>query len=205
MIGDMVGSRRLPDRAGAQRHLLAVLDELTDLLEPAQRLEPTVGDEFQGCFAGAPEALLGSLLVRLELMDVVDVRIGLGEGPVTVHDADRRPLLQDGPGWWAAREALDALAEPRSSGSHTWYAGPDAVAVNALLVTRDALVDRLGASGRRMLRLALRGRTQAEIAEEEDVSRSAVSQQFARGVGALRDAHLRFGELLPAGAGLEDG
>ena len=50
LIGDMVGSRQLPDRAAVQRRLADVLAEVTDLLEPAQRLETTVGDEFQGAF-----------------------------------------------------------------------------------------------------------------------------------------------------------
>ncbi len=193
LIGDLVGSRRLADRAATQRRVDAVLADLTARCQPAQALEPTVGDEFQGAFEELSEAVLASLLVRLRLLPEVDVRCGLGAGQVTVHDADRRPLLQDGPGWWAARDALDALERPRSAGGHTWYVGPDAATTNAFLVTRDALVDRLGERGRRMLLRALEGRTQAEIALEEDVSRSAVSQQFARGVGALRDAHLGFG------------
>lgn len=197
LIGDLVGSRRLPDRAATQLHVDAVLRDLSARLRPEQPFEPTVGDEFQGGFADVPAALLASLLVRLRLLPEVDARCGLGWGQVTMHDSDRRPLLQDGPGWWAARDALDALERPRSAGRHTWYVGPDAAATNALLVTRDALVDRIGPRGRRMLLAALEGRSQAEIAELENVSRSAVSQQFARGVGALRDAHLGFGELAP--------
>lgn len=196
MIGDVVGSRRLPDRAAAQSRVDGVLADLSTWLRPAQRLEPTVGDEFQGAFADVRGAVLASLLVRLRLLPGIDVRCGLGSGQVTMHDAGRRPLLQDGPGWWAARDALDALERPRSAGGSTWYVGPDAATVNALLVTRDALVDRLGERGRRMLLHALEGATQAEIAEREKVSRSAVSQQFARGVGALRDAHLGFGEVV---------
>lgn len=197
LIGDLVGSRRLPQRAAVQRRVGEVLAEVNERRNPAQALEPTVGDEFQGAFSDVPAALLASLEVRLRLLPEVDVRCGLGFGEVTVHDADRRPLLQDGPGWWAARDALELLERPRSAGSHTWYVGPDAAATNALIVTRDALVDRIGARARRMLLAALEGRSQAEIADLEDVSRSAVSQQFARGVGALRDAHLGFGDPDP--------
>lgn len=195
LIGDLVGSRQLVDRAGAQTRVGRVLDDLTARLEPAQPLEPTVGGEFQGAFTDVRAAVLASLLVRLRLLPEVDVRCGVGSGRVTVHDATSRPLLQDGPGWWAARDALELLERPRSPGVRTWYVGPDAVSTNALLVTRDSLVDRIGERGRRMLLLALEGSTQAEIAALEGVSRSAVSQQFARGVGALRDAHLGFGEV----------
>jgi predicted transcriptional regulator len=39
-----------------------------------------------------------------------------------------------------------------------------------------------------MLRLSLRGESQQRIAELEGISKSAVSQQFARGITAVRDA-----------------
>lgn len=202
LIGDMVGSRDLPDRAGVQRRLAETLDEVTALLEPAQRLETTVGDEFQGAFHDVGTATLAALLVRLALLPEVDVRCGLGHGEVTVHDAVRSPLLQDGPGWWAARAALEELARPRRSAARTWYEGPDRGGVNAFLLTRDALVDRLGERGLRLLAASLRGATQSDIAVSEGISRSAVSQQFARGVGAVRDAQALMAP--PRAAGEDD-
>ena len=162
-----------------------------------------MGDEFQGGFATLADATLAVLLVRLRLLPEIDVRAGLGVGEVTVHDPDRRPLLQDGPGWWAAREGLEVLARPRRSSGRTWYVGPGAGRVNAFLTTRDALVDRLNDRGRRMLLPALAGETQQRIAEAEGVSKSAVSQQFSRGVGAVRDAQHWFG--VEDGPGPPDG
>ncbi|HSE71343.1 MAG TPA: SatD family protein [Nocardioidaceae bacterium] len=188
LIGDLVGSRQLADRAGAQRRLGEVLTEVTGQLGPLQPLEPTVGDEFQGAFAGLADATLATLLVRLALLPEVDVRCGIGYGEVTMHDATRRPLLQDGPGWWAARDALDAIG----SRQRTRYAGPGAGCVNAFLVCRDALVERLNERAWRMLRMALLGETQQRIAEVEGVSKSAVSQQFSRGIAAVRDAQVLF-------------
>lgn len=193
VIGDLVGSRHLPDRGGAQRAVGDALAHVNAQLPLAQPFEATVGDEFQGAADELADAVLASLLVRLHLLPAIDVRCGIGYGEVVVHDATRRPLLQDGPGWWAARDALDALGGSRSAGRRTWYAGPDAGRVTAFLLTRDALVDRLSERGLRVLRGALEGRTQRELAEAEGVSASAISQQFARGVGALRDAHRRFG------------
>ncbi len=141
-------------------------------------------------------------MVRLALLPEVDVRCGLGQGEVTVHDAGRAPLLQDGPGWWAARAALEELARPRRSAARTWFAGPDQARVNAFLLTRDALVDRLGDRGLRLLAASLRGATQSDIAAAEGISRSAVSQQFARGVGAVRDAQALL--VPPRDAGEDD-
>lgn len=196
VIGDLVGSRRLADRGGAQARLGEVLASVNDVLAPAQAFEPTIGDEFQGATDRLADALLAGLLIRLRLGGVVDVRCGYGRGEVTVHDPSRRPLLQDGPGWWAARAAVEELGRRRSARS--WYddggaagalGGPEPGPVNAFLLTRDALVDRLNDRGRRLLDGALCGGSQRELAAAEEISEAAVSQQFARGLGAIRDAH----------------
>ena len=190
VIGDLVGSRRVPDRAATQTRVLSVLAEVDGWTSGVQRLEPTVGDEFQGAFETLGAATRAALLVRLGLLPEIDVRCGIGFGETTVFEGGRRPLLQDGPAWWAARDALESMAPRRRSAVRTWYVGPDAALANAHLLCRDALVDRLGERGWRMLRLSLRGETQQRIAEREGITKSAVSQQFARGISAVRDAQL---------------
>jgi hypothetical protein len=193
VIGDLVGSRTVADRAGVQQALGASLAEVNDVVAVAQAFEPTVGDEYQGACATLADAVLAALLVRLSLLPLVDVRCGIGHGPVTVHDADRRPVLQDGPGWWSAREAIQALDARRDS-ARTWYAGPDRGRVNAFLLCRDSIVDRLNDRGVRILRLALLGHSQKEIAEREDIWPSAVSQQFTRNVATVVESMHSFAE-----------
>ena len=104
-----------------------------------------------------------------------------------MHDASRRPLLQDGPGWWTARARSRAWRRPRPP--PYGVRGPGSGSVNAFLLCRDQLVERLNDRGLRILRLALLGHPQKEIAEIEEITRSAVSQQFSRGVGTIVDAH----------------
>ena len=198
VIGDLVGSRTLPDRAAAQRALQQAVTVVNDTVPVAQPFEPTVGDEYQGACASLPDAVLAALLVRLQLLPVVDVRCGIGFGPVTVHDADRTPLLQDGPGWWSARDAIETLDRRRDT-LRSWFAGPDDGLVNAYLLCRDSLVDRLNERGVRILRLALLGHSQKEIAELEGIWPSAVSQQFSRTVGALVESSRSFAAWAPAG------
>lgn len=188
VIGDVVGSRRLADRSDAQRRITEVLLEVDRAVPGVQPLEATVGDEFQGAYATLGEATRVTLLVRLGLLPGIDVRCGVGVGEATVFDAQRAPRLQDGPAWWAAREALEWMAGARRSAVRTWLVGPEAAVVNAHLLCRDALVDRLNERGWRMLRAALRGESQQRIAEQEGVTKSAVSQQFSRGISAVRDA-----------------
>jgi hypothetical protein len=188
LIGDLVGSRVLPDRAAAQRRVADVLGRVEVAVPGVQPLEATVGDEFQGAWATLGEAVRAQLLARALLRPEVDVRVGIGVGGTEVYDASRRPLLQDGPAWWAARAALDSLDAPRRTALRTWYSGPQQELVNAHLLCRDALLERLNERGWRMLGLALLGESQQRIAEIEGISKSAVSQQFARGIGAVREA-----------------
>ncbi len=193
VLGDLVGSRSLPDRAAVHGRLTEALDEVNEVLHPVLPFATTVGDEYQGACADLTQAVLAGLLVRLALLPDADARCGIGHGPVTVYDASRRPPLQDGPGWWTAREAIEVIGAPRET-RRTWFVGAEeddaerTALLNAFLVCRDQLVDRLNERGTRMLRHALLGRTQKEIAELEGVWPSAVSQQFSRGVGAVVQA-----------------
>ena len=187
VIGDLVGSRVVADRSAVQRALNDTLRDVSRELLVAQEFEPTVGDEYQGACSRLGDAVLATLLIRLSLLPVVDTRCGIGHGEVTVHDADRRPTLQDGPGWWSARTAIDALDGHRGA-TRTWYTGPDQASVNAFLMCRDQVIERLNARGTRMLRLALLGRSQKEIADLEGIWPSAVSQQFTRNISAVVDS-----------------
>jgi SatD family (SatD) len=187
VIGDVIGSRWLPDRAAAHRALTRSLDDVNDLLTPAHPFAVTVGDEYQGACDSLADAVLAALLVRLGLLPGIDLRCGIGHGTIMVRDASGSAVVQDGPGWWTAREAIETVAGARDA-RRTWYVGEGAGMINAFLLCRDHLVDRLNERGIRMLRLALMGNSQKQIAEAEDIWPSAVSQQFARGVGAVVEA-----------------
>jgi hypothetical protein len=191
VIGDLVGSRRLPDRAAAQRALTSALEEVNAALQPTHPFAVTTGDEYQGACLRLADAVLAALLVRLTVLPVVDIRCGIGHGAVTVYDATRRPAVQDGPAWWSAREALETVGAARDA-RRTWYVGQGSDTVNAFLLCRDQVVDRLNERGVRILRMALLGTPQKAIAKAEGVWPSAVSQQFSRGVGAVVDAQLLF-------------
>lgn len=202
IIGDLVGSRRSTSRSAAQAALENALESTSRVTPPVDRLESTVGDEFQGVYADLGAATLAALLVRLNLPESMDARCGIGVGEREVFDADRRPLLQDGSAWWGARAALESLADPAGRSRRTAYddrsavgAGGPAQLVNAFLLTRDALVDRLNDRARRMLRRSLEGVSQHQIAAEEQISDSAVSQAFAKGVSAIRDAQRMLSSL----------
>ena len=122
LIGDLVGSRpvdlEVRRRRPASRRLCARRARWS---RPLDRLEPTVGDEFQGCTPTSVRRRLASLLVRLNLPAPMDARCGIGVGEREVFGADRTPMLQDGEAWWGARAALEALGEPPGRSRHTAY------------------------------------------------------------------------------------
>jgi hypothetical protein len=214
VIGDIVGSRGFDDRRDLHARLAGRLDELNDLLrvEEEQGGEPvvvaplwiTAGDEYQGVFATVGAALRATRWLRIALLPEVDVRQGIGWGPVEVLDDD--PRVEDGPGWWAARAAVVAVEEDAARPGHrrrrTAYRvaaeqeGPSPEAVNAALVLRDEMVGGLSDRSLGVLRGLLSGRSQREIAVKEDVSPSAVSQRVRHdGLAALVASERMMGEI----------
>lgn len=186
LLGDLVASRTAADRAGLHHHLARLLETANQRLEPVAPFRITVGDEFQARFATVGEALRATLWLRLALQPHSDLRHGVGWGPVEVLGDD--PPVEDGPGWWAARAAIEAVkseaARPATRRLRTayrlaeGYAGPDPAAVNAALVCRDHVVGSASARSSRLLWGTLEGRSQAALAEQEGISPSAVSQRM---------------------------
>lgn len=212
LIGDVVGSRRHRDRAALQSTVVDALTRVNERVPGVQALDVTVGDEFQGAYRSLADALLAALLVRLELLPEVDTRYGVGWGSYQVFDVDRDIVSQDGPGWWAARAAIEQVkkqsSHPRSRHLRTWFVMQEGSAaggeswdpvppVNAFLLCRDESVGRMNERGLRLLLGLMSGRTQSAMAEAENISQSAVSQHLSReGAFAVRAAHQTLEGLL---------
>ena len=198
LIGDVVGSRQAIDRAGLHRRVSSGLGGVA-----ASAIDPpafTVGDEFQGSYHTVGDAIDAALRVRLATAAGVDVRFGIGWGAVTVLDEQAR--IQDGPGWWAAREAIEATASAqrqpglalvrttfRAEGGRT-----DIEAINAALMCRDHLLGSLDDRSSRILKGLMNNQPKKDIAEAEGISPSAVSQRAGRDgldLIVLASAHLR--------------
>lgn len=212
LLGDIVASKTHHRRDELQGRVVEALAAVDERVPGVQPLEVTIGDEFQGAYGSLADAVRASLLIRLVLLPRVDARFGIGSGRVTVFDDTRRPLSQDGPAWWAAREAINHVHRHQQRSAHerairTWFvAGPSPEDragrsgadqfVNAHLLCRDALVPRDDDRAVALLRGWLLGRTQVDLAAEVGISQSAVSQRLGRmGALAIRDSF----DLLAAG------
>ena len=208
LIGDLIGSRVSDDRQALHARFERAIDEVNDKFSPPTPMRITIGDEYQGMFASLGDALSASLLVRLVLRPEGDIRHGIGRGEVEVLGT--APRVEDGPGWWAARAAIERVEQAEGKAAtrtlRTAYvedssapAGSrtsDEAAVNAALLLRDELVTGLSERSLSVLRGLLAGQTQRDLAEELGISPSAVSQRVrADGLGTILAAHELMGGL----------
>lgn len=197
VIADIVGSRLLPDRSEAQRTFDRVVAQAErDLPLASEPLRATVGDELQARYPTLEAALASVLLVQLALPAGHELRFGIGMGAIREIDAGaERPALQDGPGWWAARAAIETVHARQQRAvptSRTWIVGAPEEddrmrtridLANAYVLARDELVMRMSPRERRLVYGRALGRTQTELANAEGISQPAVSQALA-GAGA---------------------
>ncbi|WP_244928399.1 SatD family protein [Nocardioides sp. W7] len=196
VIGDVVGSRTAAHRGRLHDRLSAALAETNRRWDADLRI--TVGDEYQGTLPSLGAATAAVLWLRVALLPEHDLRHGIARGDVRILDS--RTGVQDGPGWWAARAAIDEVHDlagrPATRGARTTYREADDVgggpapglpgALRAALLARDELVGRLDERSLSVLRGLLAGRTQREIAAELGLSGSAVSQRVRRdGIGVV--------------------
>jgi hypothetical protein len=200
VIADLIGSRKVPDRALAQRQLGDAANRVNKLITPIQLLAATVGDEFQGLYTDAAGAFEATLLMRLWLPEGLDMRFGLGAG--TFRTISRVPHdIHDGSAWWSAREAIDTAKakQRRNPALRSWYClgpeygegfepppsehvgrFPDQQTACAYLISRDYIVGKMRPSTRAMLRGSLVGQTQTELAKELGITQGTVSSAMRK-------------------------
>lgn len=206
LIGDVVASRQSKDRKGLHRALERALADTNDRVEHVEALEVTVGDEFQGVYPHLGAALDAALRTRLALRPAAESRYGLGRGATTTLDKARG--IKDGPGWWAAREAIVEVENIATRAAlehvHTAYRLADGeaddpgtvLAVEAALQCQDHMVGSLSERSARLLKGLLDGMTQRELAEAEGITPSAVSQRVrADGLAVIVRCHDLLKEL----------
>lgn len=189
VIVDIVGSRTLGDRGAAQSAVRTAFAAADEQAPPHTPLWSTVGDEFQAIYPDAASAAIATTVARLALADGYDVRFGIGLGRSTVIDDPERAIY-DGSAWWNARTAIEEAERrgQKSATARTWArddAG-DAHALTPALLLRDHVITSMRPRERRIAAGLIAGRFQAEIAEQEGVTQSAVSQSARRsGANAL--------------------
>lgn len=193
VTADIIGSRGLRDRTGAQRAFDEAISRVEqDLPVATQGLRPTVGDEQQAVYPTLEAAVGAILLLRLTLPDGVEFRYGIGIGDVgRIPSSASAEGIPDGPGWWAARTAIEhveTLQKRAAPQARSWIVAHESVGeqhaetvrwANAHLLARDEIVGAMSERVRRLTYGRCLSRTQRELAADEGITQSAVSQALA--------------------------
>lgn len=179
LIGDLVGSRDLPDRSAVQRTLEASLGVLNGRYGPgmAARMVITAGDEFQGLFRDPGDAARTAFVLREELWPV-RIRFGLGRGTLTTPLRELA-IGMDGSCFHAAREALETLRGEDEGGLVVrGYEPATEMAVNTVALLMTGLAARWTDRQAAFVRAMRNAPSQRSVAEAFDVSPSVVSESL---------------------------
>lgn len=181
VIADVIRSRSYGDRSAVQRDVERMLRSVTAAFPPVQGFSPTVGDELQAVYSTRNEALAATLYAGLLHEQGPELRFGLGQGETYSVTSGSSESIQDGPGWWRAREAVEVAEQRQARTPHlrSRFLGPqqqDDALANAYLLARDHVLASMTPRARRYARGVLEGKSQKQIAAELGVSQSAVSQ-----------------------------
>lgn len=190
LIGDIVRSRHLSDRAGVQQTLQETLRALNRRLKRRGLVAPlklTAGDEIQGLL-GDP-ALTVEIVVRIgDELHPAPVAWGLGAGALSTELGTDVAAL-DGPCFHRAREAVTSAAREGTWLRLAGFASPHGEAVEALFRLMGGIRSRWKEAQLRYVRSA-RTNNQQEVARLHRVDESTVS----KALNAARFRDVRAGE-----------
>lgn len=174
LIGDIVGSKSVTQRAAFQRKLEKRLARTsTEAQGLASPYTITLGDEFQAVYRRA-DSLWADVCTIWAEIHPVRARLAIGVGELTTRVNAERALGMDGPAFHRARETLNAL---KADGVLLRVGGADAAdwaLANHVLNLLSHQIE--GWSKNRLLVLAglLRGQAVSEIERGLRISRVAV-------------------------------
>ena len=178
LIADVRDSRGIADRAGFQRHLIDLVQELDRELQPGGvgKAELTSGDEIQGLFH-RPREVVPALVRIADAIHPTEIVFGIGYGALTT-DPSPRVSLMDGPCLHNARAGLEEAQRRGVWGVVQGFSDTE----DALLTSAFELMGiiRSGWKTRQALyvRSTRTASTQAEVAEEFNVYPSVVSESL---------------------------
>jgi hypothetical protein len=200
IIGDLVASRQRGERAGIQATAEAALARVNARFDPEQPFRFTVGDEFQGVMPTVEQGVLAAAWIRLETTGAIGVRMGIGWGELEILDASRNPILQDGPCWWRARQAIKLVSDWEAANQKPSSTATLAITnderegrFNAGLILVDYLLSGFDQTDAVIARMVTDGHSQDEAADHLGVNKSSVSRRMQRhGITAFLAAQRMF-------------
>lgn len=188
LIGDMIGSRALSSerRYAAQCALAFALDAVNNEQRAgiAAKFVITLGDEFQGLM-NADACPLAAVTCIARRMSDIPIRFAIGIGDITTPIRSDAAIGADGPAFYNARAAVDALKS--DGGRLRVCTGDEAVDEELCVIT--SLMDALarGRTNRQLIivsemlsaELSNVRLTQCELAQRLGVTQGTVSSALS--------------------------
>ncbi len=186
LIGDIVGSRELPQRSSLQKKFADTLKTVQEKYAAAiiSPLTLTIGDEFQAVLQNADH--LFDILRETELaLDDVTFRYGLGIGNIDTEINRQYSIGMDGPAFHFAREAVEE-ARIRNIRFRCRCDDPfKEKRLNILLGWLDVSTHSWSKEKKMIFHLRTMEMAQKQIAEHVGMSQPAVSQHINAAVFKL--------------------
>lgn len=181
LIGDIVNSRGIRDRAKSQKDLIHLLSGLNKLHKDqlTSLFTITSGDEFQALFEDP--SVIPELLVKLERGFVHSrIRFGIGKGVLSTK-LEHSSIGMDGPAWHLAREAIQAAkAQGQLGGVYLGFGDPDDQVLNAISSQAEWYRGRYYERYSDIFLLLEEGLAQIDISARLKKKKQQVSEQIAR-------------------------
>lgn len=176
LIGDVVGSRHVVDRAGLQQRMEAAILDVNERYQNriAASFVLTVGDEFQGLLATARGLTRIMATLRVAAFSA-SLRYGIGVGTLATP-LQPQALGMDGPCFHRARAAIERADQ---SETRVEVEAPTGEPTFMIYATLSSAVSRQWTDRQRQVHeLAMSGETGKSIAARLGISPSAVSQHL---------------------------
>ena len=117
LIGDVIESKKIQDRAQAQQKLLQLMKELNQQYQKylVSPFTVTAGDEFQALFL--PNSDMFQIMDQLSVAFApYEIRFGIGVGDMITEINKEQSIGSDGPAYWLAREAINHIHDKNDYG-----------------------------------------------------------------------------------------
>lgn len=117
LIGDIIESKKIQDRAQAQQKLLQLMKELNQQYQKylVSPFTVTAGDEFQALFL--PNSDMFQIIEQLSIAFApYESRFGIGAGDMITEINKEQSIGSDGPAYWLAREAINYVHDKNDYG-----------------------------------------------------------------------------------------
>lgn len=178
IIGDLVRSRKMADRAAVQVRFRRAVEEVNVIAGDhlAVPLKVTAGDEVQG-ITDHPETLVDVMVALSDALVPESLAWGWGYGELTTDLADDVSLL-DGPCLHSARQAVEAAKKRSSWLEISGIPEPSGQVLSALMNLIGSIRSGWTERQAEVVR-ASRGRLQIETAERLGVDPSTVSRTLS--------------------------